>query len=143
MAPRRPVTGRQKDILFLPFVLNELRAQCLGVSIHERTELYEDGQPDVVGSDDQRKVSVVGFQYSRDESITLRGDLEDLLFRLPTEKIIKSSQKLLPSHNTGLMSRRFEISSLRLFSTDNTEILLYIFFSCSSPACTFHLAGLP
>jgi hypothetical protein len=59
-------------------VRNEACAQELRVGVDEEVELAEDGEPDVVGTDDQRVVLVVCGDYRVDEAVVVGDEVRDL-----------------------------------------------------------------
>lgn len=56
---------------------NKARAQELNVGVDEEVELAEDGEPDVVGADDQCVVVVVRAEYGVEETVGARNEVGD------------------------------------------------------------------
>jgi hypothetical protein len=59
-------------------VRDEACAQELRVGVDEEVELAEDGEPNVVGTDDQRVVLVVCGNYRVDKAVVVRDEVRDL-----------------------------------------------------------------
>lgn len=64
--------GRHDELL-AAVVRDEQVAQLLGVRVDVQVELGEDGEPDVVGPEDEVVVLVVGGEGGVDEAVAVRG----------------------------------------------------------------------
>ena len=61
---------------FLPFMGNENVAKGFCISIDKEAELCQDGEPDVVRTDDERAVLVVCLDHGVDKSVALWNDVQ-------------------------------------------------------------------
>lgn len=60
--------------LLLALVSDEFTAELLRVFVDVQAQLYEDGEPDIIGSNDKMVVLVVGVDSGVDEAIALGAD---------------------------------------------------------------------